>query len=114
MVGEEAVAVHEYALGANRQLVKGTMHGSDGCPQDVDAVNLLGRDHGHSPCQRLALDDGAQLFALTLSQLLAVVNQVIVEIGRQNDSSGRHRAGKATAARLVTASLDTSCYQIRL
>ena len=80
----------------------------------MDARRMLMRDHGHGPCQRLALDDGAQLFALTLGQLLAVVDQVIVEIRRQNDGSGRHRASKASAARLVTAGLDTSCYQIRL
>ena len=42
MVREEAVAVHQDALGAHRQLVQGTVHRHNRGAQDVDAVNLLG------------------------------------------------------------------------
>ena len=60
------------------------------------------------------LDNGAQLLALTLSQLFAIIDQVIVKIRWQNNSSGCYRPRKATAASLVTTGLDSSRYQILL
>ena len=42
LIGGEAVAVDEDALGAHVELVQRAVHGQDARPQDIDAVNLLG------------------------------------------------------------------------
>ena len=74
VVREETITVNEDALRAHTQLIQCTVHRRDTGTQDVDAVYLLGRDHSHSPRYRLALNDGAQLLALALGELLAVVD----------------------------------------
>jgi hypothetical protein len=42
--------------------------------------------------------------------LLAVIDQVVVKVGRQNDGSSRYRTRKASTTGLITTSLDASSY----
>ena len=107
-VGIKAVTVDEDVLGTHREPVKCPVHGSDRGLEDVDAVNFLGRDHSHSPCQSLVLDNGAQHVALVLGELLAVVEQFVVEVGRQNHSGSRDRSCQASTPCLVTPRLNAS------
>ena len=59
-------------------------HALERSVQDVDFVDPRGGDRLDSPCDGLALDDGPQLFAVALAHLLRVVEQRVVEIGRQH------------------------------
>ena len=110
--GLEAVAVDQDVLRGDLEGVEGAVHGQDRGVEDVDAVNLLGPHHGHCPCERLMLDDGAQHFALALGELFAVVDDVVIEVGWQYHSSRSDGAGKRSAACLVASGLDAPLNQI--
>lgn len=107
-VGHEAVAVDEEVLGTDAELRHGTVHGEDAGAEDVYLVDFLVGDHAHSPGKGFALDDFTQLVAVALGELLGVIQQVVLEILRQDDGSGIDGACKASAAGLVAAGFDSS------
>ena len=72
-VGFEAVAVDNEMLGAHRQRIDGAMHCQNAGVQDVNLVDFVRRHLRHRPSHRLALDDGAEHFALPLGELFTVV-----------------------------------------
>ena len=73
--------------------------------EDIDLVDALGRDRLDGPGHRLALDNGAQHFAVALGHLLRVVEERVVKIGRQNHRSGKDRPGQAATPRLIAPRL---------
>ena len=77
----EAIAVHDNLLGANRQLVKGSMHGQYAGIEDIDLVYLLIVHNTHCPRNGIPLNDAAQLVTLLPTKLLGVVEQIIVIVG---------------------------------
>ena len=99
----EAVAVDNDGFRAHLKLVEGPMHGQDRGIENVDAVNLLRSDDTYGPSHRIALNDLAQLIALTLSQLFGVVEQFVVLIGGQDDSRSIDAACQTASTRLVAA-----------
>ena len=104
-VGLEAVAVNDDFLRPHLQLVQRTVHGQNACIEDVYLVYLVIVHDAHRPCQRFALDDGAQLVAALLAQLLRVIEQVVVVIGREDDCRCIDRPGQTASAGLVTTGL---------
>ena len=104
-VGLEAVAVNDDLLRPHLQLVQRTMHGQYACIEDVYLVYLVIVHDAHRPCQRFALDDDTQLVAALLAQLLRVIEQIVVVIGRENDRCGIDRPGQTASAGLVTTGL---------
>ena len=103
VVGREAIAVHDDLLRAEFELVQGAVHGQDAGTKDVDAVYLLVRDDADSPSQSLTLDDLAEGIALALAELLGVVQQVVLEVGRQDDGGGIDRPRQTTSPSLVAS-----------
>ena len=102
----EAVAVDDDRLGAHGELVERTVHGEEAGVEDVYAVDLLGRNHAHSPCHGVAHYLVAQRAACLLAKFLRVVEQSVVVVGRQNDGSSVHASSKTTATGFVAASLN--------
>ena len=90
------------------------MHSQDAGTQNVDAVNLLIADDAYGPCRRLVLDDVAQGIALLFAELLGVVQQVVAEVGRQDDGCGKDGSCQAAASGLVAAGLDDAVMVKRL
>ena len=60
------------------------MHGQDGGVEYVDAVNLFDRGHAYGPSHGVALNHFAQSIALVWGELLGVVEDFVVIVGRQN------------------------------
>ena len=69
--------------------------------EDVDFVDACRRNRLYGPRHGLAFDDGAQLVAVALAHLLRIVEQRIVEVGRQDDGGGEYRTGQTAASRFV-------------
>ncbi len=87
------------------QLIYGQVHGPERGFKNVDPVNLRMVHHCHGPCNCLLLNYRAQFIAVFSSNLLAVVQQCMPEVCRQDDGSSKYRARKASPASLVAASL---------
>ena len=102
-VGFEPVSVHYYGLRSHCELVKSTVHGKERSIQNVYAVDFLWRHHTHSPCHSIANHNFAQGIALLFGQFLRVIEQGILIVLGQNDSSGIYTASEASTSCLVTA-----------
>ena len=107
-VGLEAVAVHDDFLRPHLQLVQRAVHGQNACIEDVYLVYLMIIYDAHRPCQCFALDDGTQFVAALRAQLLRVIEQVVVIIGREDDCRCIDRSCQTASAGLVTTSLNYS------
>ena len=101
----ETIAVNSQKLRLYLKTADRYIHTLEGCLEDVDLINTLRRNLRHSPRHSLALDDGAQLIALTLGHLLRVVEQRVKKVGRQNNRRRKDTARQASASRLITACL---------
>lgn len=104
-VGFEAVAVHNHEGRTHRQLVEGPVHGQDGGVEDIDFVNFLVRYRRYGPGHGIRLNDLAQGIAAMGRQLLAVVEPLVVIVGRQDDGRRKHRTGQTTATGFVASGL---------
>ena len=70
LIGFEAIAIDDDGLGTNLELVEGTVHREDRGVEDINAVDLLGRDDSHRPGNGIALNDLTELITAALSELL--------------------------------------------
>ena len=102
----EAVAVDGEKFRACAQLPDRPTHPLERGVEDVDFVDAFGRDGSDSPRHRLAFDDRPEPVAVALAHLLRIVEQRIVEIGRQNHGRCEDRTGQTPPARFVTAGFD--------
>ena len=101
----EAVAIDNDSLGAHLQTVKSTVHSKDAGVEDIDTVDFFGRNNAYRPSHSITLNLLAQCLSLLVGELLAVVEFVVMVIGRKDHGSGIDTAGKAATARLVTSRL---------
>lgn len=77
-------------------------------------VDFFGRDKRHSPRQSLTLDDGTQQVALTLGELLGIVELLVAEARRQYHSSRGDRTGKAASPGFVASGFNAAFFEKRL
>ena len=89
--------------------VEGPVHGEDAGVEDVEFVNLFRGAGAHGPCQSVVLDDGAQLAALMVGELLRVVQQRMLIVVGQHNGSCKDRSCEAATASLVDTSFRQSC-----
>ena len=85
------------------------MHGQDGGVQDVYLIDFLGCHHTHGPSYGVALDDVSQLLSALVSQLLRVVQRLILIVFWEDDGSSIHAASQTASASLVAACLHLAC-----
>ena len=85
------------------------MHSEYRGVEDIDAVYLLRSNDTHSPCYGITLDNLTQLLTTTVSQLLGVIELVVLVVLRKDDSSSIHTASQTTTTCLVTACLNLTC-----
>jgi len=104
-IGLKSVAIHQDVLRAEAELVEGQVHGPDGGLQDVDAVDFFRFDLRDSIGEGLLANDRTHLCSCSLAHLFGVVQQGVVEVGRQDDGSGKHGPCQAASACLVAACL---------
>lgn len=97
----EAIAVDDDVLRDGRELPDALLHRADRRVQDVDFVydSLIEMCYGKRKCT--TFDDRTQLIPLFLRQLFGVVQELMPEIGRKDDSGGGNGAGKASATGFV-------------
>ena len=105
-VGSEAVAVDDDGFGAHGELVERAVHGEEAGVEYVYAVYLLGRNHAYSPRHGVVHYLVAQRASRFLGELLRVVEQSVVVVGRQNDCGGVYASGKTASAGFVAACFD--------
>ena len=104
----EAVAVYQQMLGPHFQSIHSTVHGQNGCGQDINFIYLrIGHDPD-GPGKRLPFYNRAKRIALLLRKLFRVIEQFISEIRGQYHRSGKHGACQRASAGLVTARLEPS------
>ena len=84
------------------------MHGEYRGVKDVDAVYLLRSDDTYGPSYGIALDNLTQLLATLVSQLLGVVELIVLIVFWKDDGSSIDAACQTATARLVTACLNES------
>ena len=111
VVGFESVAVNDDVLGLWCEACYGAVHGQDGCVEDVDVVYLGGADAGYGPCCGVLEYDGSQQSALSVGELLGVVEHVAAEVVGQYYCGGYYGSCQAAASGLVAAALDDVMYQ---
>lgn len=70
MVSLKPVSVDGYRARSDIESVERTVHGEDGGVEDVDAVDFSMVTRSHCPRDCIALDDGAQGFALLCGEFL--------------------------------------------
>ena len=102
-VRREAVAVHDDAFGARVELVEGAVHRKDRGTQDIDFIDFLRRSDAYAPSQSHAFYLFAQRVAHRRRELLGVVEQFVLIVGRQNNCGGLHAACQAAATGFVAA-----------
>ena len=102
----ETVPVDDEGLGTHFEGVEGTVHGQDGGTQDVDAVDLGCGDDAQPPCDGVTLDDGTQLMALSVGELLAIGDEGVGVVVGQDDSGGVDAARQTTPAGFVATGFD--------
>ena len=110
----EAVPVDEQEIRRRREPQHGALHTRHRGLQDVDPVDFLRRNGLHGPGEGFRLDHRPQQVPLPLRQLLAVVQQWVVEIRRQDDRGGIDRTRQWAPSRFVAAGLQPVRLQIRL
>ena len=101
--GPEAVAVDGQKAGSGIEPRRGQRHSLERRIQDVDLVDPLGGDRFDGPCHGFAFDNHPKLLAVALGHLLRIVEQGIVEIGRQHHGRGKNRPGETPPPGLVAS-----------
>ena len=104
-VRNETIAVNEYMTGFNAEHAKSAVHSHDRGSEDIEAVDLLSSRLCYSPRHSRLLDDRTQEITLRLRELLRVVETLVLEIIREDDSGSKHATGQRTATRLITSRL---------
>ena len=106
------VSVDKQEFRLYAQFEHGALHARNGCPQDVEAVDLFGVDGLDRPSYGLLLDDAAQFFAGGFAHLLGVVQERMVEAFGQDDRRREHGTSKRPPSGLVAAGFDDSWIQV--
>ena len=99
----ETVAVDDNGAGRHFKHVEGAVHGENRRIEYVDPVDFLGRHDAYRPRGCLLLYYRTQQVALSLGELLGVVEQRVGEVVGKYHSGGIYIAGKATASGFVAA-----------
>ena len=102
-IGAKTIAVYQQMLRTHTQGIDRPMHGQNRGIEDIETVNLFGRNDTYSPRHSLPFDDRAQGTPLAVGQLFGIIQLFIAEVRRQDDRSSIDRSCQTTTAGFITA-----------
>ena len=101
-----SIAVDQCKIRFDFQLSQGTLHGQEGCLEDIDPVDLFVGGKGNAVSQCVFLDDRKQLTAPLIGKLLTIVQTRDHQTSRQDHCGSANRTGQRAAARFVHTAND--------
>ena len=105
LLSAKTIAIDSEKLSPQRESLDSEIHTFDGGIEDVYLIDTCSRNLLHRPRQSLLLDDTSQKVTLTLTHLLGVVEQRVVEVGWKDDRSSKDTTRQAATSRLIAARL---------